>query len=129
MATAQCNAIASVTTGEQINAGGGNDVVNAGGGNDLVYGGWGNDTVDGGAGDIIYGGSGNDTGGAGDDVFRVLGNKASRLRATTPTPAVTATTPNRSVGGRGGYRHGAVLGCRRHRTIDATGATGPVRVL
>ena len=126
------NTIAGSEDREQINAGGGNDVVNAGGGNDLVYGSWGNDTIDGGAGDdIVYGGSGNDAvaGGAGNDVFRVLGNKASGFEGYDTYAGGDGDDTVAATGGAvdiGMTKFSAADGIE---SIDATGASGPVRIL
>ena len=126
------NAITGGDDKEQINASGGNDVVNAGGGNDLVYGGSGSDTIDGGAGnDLIYGGSSNDVlaGGAGDDVFRVTNSKAKCLEGYDTYNGGEGNDTIAAVGGAvdiGMTKFSAADGVE---LIDATGATGPVRVL
>ena len=127
------NAITGSDDKEQINAGGGNDTVNAGGGNDLVYGSWGNDTIDGGAGnDLIYGGSGNDVlaGGAGDDAFRVLGSKAAGFEGYDTFNGGGGNDTIAAVGtGAVDIGMTAFSAASGVETIDATGATGPVRIV
>jgi Ca2+-binding RTX toxin-like protein len=125
---------------EQINAGGGNDIVNAAGGDDLIYGSWGNDAIDGGAGnDIVYGGNGNDalSGGEGDDVFRVTGSK-NEGKAKDRGPcfegwdSYDGGAGNDSIVATGGKVDIGLTGfsaANGIETIDATGATGPVRLL
>ncbi|MCL4680243.1 MAG: hypothetical protein KJZ92_03130 [Rhodocyclaceae bacterium] len=126
------NAINGGDNGEQINAGGGNDVVNAGGGNDLIYGSSGTDRVDGGAGDdLIYGGSGNDVlaGGEGNDTFRVTNSKAKCLEGYDSYNGGEGNDVIAAVGAAvdiGMTNFSAADGIE---VIDATGATGPVRVL
>jgi Ca2+-binding RTX toxin-like protein len=134
------NTIQGDERNEQINAGGGNDIVNAAGGDDLIYGSWGNDFIDGGAGnDLIYGGSGSDTlaGGEGDDVFRVTGSKnEGKAKEKGPcfegwdsydggagNDAIVATGGKVDIGLAGFSATNGI------ETIDATGATGPVRLL
>ena len=126
------NAINGSDDKEQINAGGGDDTVNAGAGNDLVYGSWGNDTIDGGAGDdLIYGGSGNDAlaGGDGNDTFRVTNSKAACFDGFDTYNGGAGNDTIAAVGGKvdiGMTRFSAADGIE---TIDASGATGPVRIL
>jgi len=126
------NAVQGSDDKEQINAGGGNDTVNAGGGNDLVYGSWGNDTIDGGGGnDLIYGGGGNDrlAGGEGDDIFRVTNSKAACFDDYDTYSGGDGNDVIAAVGAKvdiGMTRFGPSDGVE---TIDATGASGPVRIL
>ncbi len=126
------NTITGSDDKEQINASGGNDIVNAGGGNDLVYGSWGNDTLNGDAGnDLIYGGSGNDVlaGGAGDDVFRVLGNKASGFESYDSYNGGEGTDVIAAVGAAVDIGMTKFSAADSVETIDASGATGAVRIL
>ena len=121
---------------EQMNAGGGNDIVNAGGGDDLIYGSWGEDAIDGGAGnDLIFGGSGNDAlaGGEGDDVFRVAGGKGNdNGPCFEGWDAYDGGAGNDSIVATGGRVDIGLTGfsaANGIETIDATGASGPVRLL
>ena len=126
------NTITGSDDKEQINASGGNDTVNAGGGNDLVYGSWGNDTLNGDAGnDLIYGGSGNDVlaGGAGDDVFRVLGNKASGFESYDSYNGGEGNDVIAAVGAAVDIGMTKFSAADSVETIDASGATGAVRIL
>lgn len=126
------NTIVGSTDREQINAGGGNDTVNAGGGDDLVYGSWGNDVIDGGDGnDLIYGGSGNDalSGGAGDDVFRVAGSKATCLEGYDTYSGGEGNDTIAATGAAVDIGMTAFSATSSIENIDATGATGPVRIL
>ena len=126
------NTITGSDDKEQINASGGNDTVNAGGGNDLVYGSWGNDTLNGDAGnDLIYGGSGNDVlaGGAGGDVFRVLGNKASGFESYDSYNGGEGNDVIAAVGAAVDIGMTKFSAADSVETIDASGATGAVRIL
>ena len=125
---------------EQINAGGGNDIVNAAGGDDLIYGGWGDDVIDGGAGnDLVYGGSGSDSlsGGEGDDVFRVTGSKnESKSKDKGPCfegwDSYDGGAGNDRIVATGGKVDIGLAGfsaANGIEAIDATGTTGPVRLL
>jgi Ca2+-binding RTX toxin-like protein len=128
------NIITGDARNEQINAGGGNDIVNAGAGNDLIYGDWGDDIIDGGDGnDLIYGGGGDDTlsGGAGDDTFRVTGSYSAdctfegydSYSGGAGQDRIVAYGANVDIGMK---TFGSANGIE---TIDATGATGQVRLL
>jgi Ca2+-binding RTX toxin-like protein len=126
------NTIDGTDAKEQINAGGGNDTVRAGGGDDLVYGGSGRDSIDGGAGDdIVYAGDGNDavSGGDGDDVFRVSGAACKRSEGFDTYDGGAGTDVIAAIGaavdiGVRGFSAGNGI-----EIIDATGATGPVRLV
>ncbi len=127
---------------EDIEGNNGNDVINAGGGNDLINGDHGNDNIQGGTGnDILVGGIGNDTmdGGDGSDVYYITGNQAEGYKSfngfDTYSDTGADSTPDtidtiKAIGegnvdiGLTGF--GAESGIER---IDATGATGEVRLL
>jgi hypothetical protein len=117
---------------EQINAGGGCDRVAAGAGDDLIYGGGGDDKIAGDTGnDLIYAGQGNDRvdGGDGDDVFRVSGSKASCFEGYDSYTGGAGSDRIIAYGeavdiGFTGFGAGNAI-----EIIDASGATGPVRLL
>jgi Ca2+-binding RTX toxin-like protein len=126
------NAISGTDADEQVNAGGGNDTVNAGGGADLVYGGGGRDAIDAGAGDdIVYAGSGDDkvAGGEGDDVFRVGGGQCRGFEGFDTYQGGAGTDTIAAVGQAVDIGLKAFSADNGIEVIDATGASGPVRVL
>lgn len=128
------NTIDGTDAAEQINAGSGNDTVRAGAGDDLVYGGSGRDSIDGGAGnDIVYAGDGNDSvsGGDGDDVFRVSGSggRCSRSEGFDTYDGGAGTDVIAAVGGAVDIGVRSFSANNGIEIIDATGATGPVRLL
>lgn len=116
----------------------GNDTVDGGGGGDLIYAGWGDDSVRGGGGtDILYGQGGRDSldGGDGSDIYRVTGAESDgwcgfgdydsyRDSGATGTDRIEATGPGDVDIGLSSF--GPTSGIE---VIDATGATGAVRVL
>ena len=117
---------------EQINAGGGDDTVAAGAGNDLVFGSWGNDALSGEDGnDLIYGGSGNDSqsGGAGNDVFRVTGNRDNGFEGYDVFDGGTGQDRIAAYGDKVDIGLAAFGPANGIEIIDATGATGNVRLL
>ncbi len=118
----------------QINAGGGNDTVTGSVGNDLIYGDWGDDSIDGGAGnDIIYGGSGDDTlkSGAGDDIFRVTGNDndCCSFEGYDTYDGGAGTDKIVAYGGDVDIGVKSFDATNGVEIVDATGATGNVRLL
>jgi Ca2+-binding RTX toxin-like protein len=118
-----------------IDGGGGNDTIIGTSGNDVIEGGtWGDKSISGGAGDdIIHGGGGDDTlsGGAGDDVFRVTGNTADccsfegydSIDGGAGNDSIVAYGGNVDIGLKSFSAANSV------EIIDATGATGSVRLL
>jgi Ca2+-binding RTX toxin-like protein len=120
--------------GEEIVARDGNDLVRAGDGNDLIWGGWGNDTLQGeGGNDILYGGVGDDTldGGLGADSYRVGLTSAYGFQGyDTYVDSGNSSGDVLQALGNGDVDVGltgwsAATGIE---TIDATGATGTVRL-
>ncbi|WP_442777324.1 beta strand repeat-containing protein, partial [Sphaerotilus montanus] len=105
-------------------------VIDAGNGNDVVYGSAGADTIVAGSGDDVL------DGGAGGDTYRVTGNEAGGWASfhsydtyqdtgTSGTDKIAALgTGNVDIGFKGNF--GAAGGIE---AIDATGATGTVRLL
>ena len=122
---------------EHILGEGGDDVINAGGDNDLVYGGWGDDTINGGDGDdLIYGQWGDDRldGGEGSDIYRVSGNEAGGWSSweghdtysdsgSTGIDRIEAYGDDVDIGMTDFTADSGI------EEIDATGATGTVRIL
>ncbi|MBI4694958.1 MAG: hypothetical protein HY749_13135 [Gammaproteobacteria bacterium] len=113
--------------------GGGNDVITGSTGNDVLdCTGWGSQTLRSGAGnDTLIGGKDDDVldGGIGNDVFKVTGTSASGFegydsyQGGTGTDTIKAFGPNVDIGLTA---FGAANGIE---AIDATGATGAVRIV
>jgi hypothetical protein len=126
------NAIEGSERGDQINAGGGDDSVKAGEGDDLIFGSWGRDAIEGGAGDdLVYGGSGNDalSGGDGDDSFRVTGNKTAGFEGYDTYDGGAGKDAVVAYGGQVDIGLAAFGAANGIEIIDASGASGPVRLL
>lgn len=126
------NTIDGTDAGEQINADGGNDTVRAGAGDDLVYGGSGRDWIEAGAGDdLVYAGKGDDTalGGQGADTFRVSGSGQCRFEGFDTYWGGAGQDVIAAVGEAVDIGVRALTAAHSIEAIDATGATGPVRLL
>jgi hypothetical protein len=128
----------ATTAAEEIVAYNGNDIIYAEGGDDRINGGYGNDTIYGGDGnDLITGGGNEDVmdGGEGSDTYIITGNVAGGWysfqgydtysdEGTVGTDIIRAQgTGNVDIGLK---QFGAGSGIE---TIDASGATGTVRLL
>ncbi|MDQ5904861.1 MAG: hypothetical protein QG672_2455, partial [Pseudomonadota bacterium] len=116
-----------------INGGGGNDTITGSAGNDTIEGGgWGNQTIDGGAGDdTIYADKGNDvvSGGAGNDVFRVTGNKCSNFEGWDNYSGGEGTDSLVAFGARVDIGMTAFSLANGIETIDLSGLTDQGRLL
>ncbi|WP_310461938.1 calcium-binding protein [Sphaerotilus sp.] len=121
---------------DEIFGNGQNDLISAGDGNDTLWGGSGNDTLNGGAGDDLLVGEGGDDqldGGSGSDTYRVTGNAVTGFSGfdtyadtgASGTDKIAAVgTGDVDIGLKGNF--GPASGIE---SVDATGATGTVRLL
>lgn len=135
--TDNADVIDGTDAGEQLLGEGGDDVLNAGDGDDLLYGGWGDDILNGGAGtDLLYGDAGDDLldGGEDADSYHVTGNMADGWESwqgfdtymdsgTTGTDRIVAFGDNVDIGMTDFTEASGI------EEIDATGATGEVRIV
>lgn len=135
--TDSADVIDGTDAGEQLLGEGGDDVLNAGDGSDLLYGGWGEDILNGGAGaDLLYGDQGDDLldGGEDGDSYHVTGNMADGWASwqgfdtymdtgASGTDRIVAYGENVDIGMTDFSEASGI------EEIDATGATGEVRIV
>jgi len=119
-----------------IDGGGGNDTITGSAGDDIIEGGdWGDQSIAGGAGnDVIHGGGGDDvlSGGTGNDTFRVTGcnsDKDCTFEGYDSYDGGAGQDKIVAYGTKVDIGMTAFSTANSVETIDATGATGSVRLL